>query len=605
MANDSGVDPIGGSFYANLSKHSNCLTEGGKSHPKKSSYDNLINPHTSPAGGMANKFAKLNDLPPGMANRPSGDGVPAVDDANSILQRYDSANKLHRQYSVSGQFHSYNNMNIPRMVAASPGPGAFAPGFPRGGISPSPQGPPNLKLNAHTGNVSGLTSQSLEQRRLASDPKRRSFHAGMEGANTPLPVHPTPLGMPVTNPASGLERKDSQKRVGMYFKKINNEKDGLEYRKEGDTGESARHADYKSDATSTMCYVKPILLFDGEGGGKDGAGPTVEVDGCTVRYSRTPNEEIHKYDMSDLLYVKLASDVEVQSDSLDIIREHFVGGSNVGMIMADMDNPAADPPGWFSWLALKYVVKETFVRLDGGAEFTMSACLLQEDQVMDLFETASSPSFGPLKVAESPFFGNVAHGLTYILAGNAKEFNRSLGQALEVARTQMARTKDEEQGIVLVTCLLKQLRSTREGGSDVWISSIFASGVGDGIIHYNRILDKNPAEPRAVFYAALHRSIYSTAIFSTGESSQGLYQCFTTLQRFGKVETRKPKVNSVSMFIHFAETTILKMKEDIPTMQNTPRYPMMVKFLEKMEIMLVDAKEMMANPRSCVPKTYT
>ncbi|CCW65686.1 unnamed protein product [Phytomonas sp. EM1] len=589
MQNDVDNAPCGGSFYDSLSKHGDSFPmQGG---PYGSFRKAFPATPANPAGGVK-RFIKPAD-PAGPRRR--GETSSPGDDAAATLQRYDSTNKLQRQYSIAGQFYRFNNANFPR--------GGGMPGFggnlSRAAMCPKPQLASNLKLNAQNGsiygmNVTSLNAQAFGQRRLGSDPKRRSFHSIGEGTSQ-------------TSPSAGslpLERKDSQKRVGMYFKKVNHERDGMEYRKEGETTESTRNPDYKSDGSSQVCYVKPILLYEAEVSPRGGGGESsVEIDGCTVRYSKAPQEEIHKYDMSDVVCVKIASDVEVQSDSLDEIREHFLCGSNVSMIMADMDGAATNPQTWFSWLALKYVVKETFARLDSHSEFTMSACLLQDDQVMDLFGDGNL-QFEPLKVAESPYFGNVAHGLTYIAIDSAKSFNQSLSRCLAAAGKQMERNKDEEQGIILITSLLKQIRTSKSGNKDVWISSIFSTGVGDGIIHYNRILDKNPAEPRAVFYAALHRSVYSTAIFSLRERSQGLYQCLSTLQRFSKVETRKPKVNSVSMFIHFAEMTIAKMKEDMQAAQNTPRYPMIVKFLEKMEIMLADSREMLESPESCIPKTY-
>lgn len=50
-----------------------------------------------------------------------------------------------------------------------------------------------------------------------------------------------------------------------------------------------------------------------------------------------------------------------------------------------------------------------------------------------------------------------------------------------------------DDGIVVVICVLKQLKTLRDDEKDVVISSLFVSGVGDGILHYARIMDKNPA----------------------------------------------------------------------------------------------------------------
>uniref|UniRef100_A0A0A9Z6J0 Kinesin-like protein KIF1C n=1 Tax=Lygus hesperus TaxID=30085 RepID=A0A0A9Z6J0_LYGHE len=142
-------------------------------------------------------------------------------------------------------------------------------------------------------------------------------------------------------------------------------------------------------------------------------------------------------------------------------------------------------------------------------ELSVSVCLIQDDVVMDLL--ADEPrSFVTLVVAESPLFGNVVNGAQYLYMNNAADFNETLDSALELAEhvqtqnlnsTTSAITGDRqliyankgEDGILVVICVLKQIRRNQNGEKDVIVSSLFVSGVGDGIPHYSRILDKHPA----------------------------------------------------------------------------------------------------------------
>lgn len=98
-------------------------------------------------------------------------------------------------------------------------------------------------------------------------------------------------------------------------------------------------------------------------------------------------------------------------EALDELREAFVYGCNGGLIMADSNGPGALPTKWFTWIALKSLMKPIFARTSHilGGELSMSVCLIQDDVCMDLL--AEQPrSFTPLVVAESPLFGNVVNG---------------------------------------------------------------------------------------------------------------------------------------------------------------------------------------------------
>ncbi|EPY17958.1 hypothetical protein STCU_10286 [Strigomonas culicis] len=337
------------------------------------------------------------------------------------------------------------------------------------------------------------------------------------------------------------------------------------------------------------------------------------------------------------------------------IRHVFAYGCMSSLLLADVGCPSAQPTSWTSWGILSQIVGRAFEGFSSiYFEFTMSISFLIDDEVVDLLQesfqrsstaaAAGNDAAGaalpvraqPLVVAESPLFGYVPHGLLYVNAGNHQEFLELLHLALQQAeqhtikgihaqnspaaapgdspgastslrdagaaptptRGSKAAAAEEENGIILVTCIVKQIqpssknksenhdvmreavRQAREAAPpdgpapdlnllqnedyDVVVSSLFASGVGDGVIHYSRILDKNPAEPRALFQHALHGSSHSSCIFTSPlyaepaaaggggaravELESQLLFAASVLQRFTATRLRKPYVGSLKTF---------------------------------------------------------
>jgi hypothetical protein len=540
----------------------------------------------------------------------------------TALTRQDSSKSLQRSYSIAGQFYQYDNgmngsgtggvggpatnplqqrMSMPMgMMGPAPGMTMTISGLD-GRMNQRPMGQGAMTPQAQQ---AMMQQQMMMQRRLANNnggeadpnaapPKGTSENAVVEEGQS--------MALGRKNSVQNLTRKASEKRVGMYFKNkdAGDAADGSTYKKEGDTGTLGKNNARARDPSLTNTVKASIVLDTSAGTNR-----AIEVQGRTVRAEKPGAEEVQKYDMRDVIFANRATDVELLSDSLDEMRDNFVYGCNVGMIMADAGMSSARPTEWFTWLALKSVVKGSFGKLASTTfEFTMSVCLLQDDQVLDLL--ADEPQrFVTLTVAESPLFGNVANGMVYVCVEDAGEFNDVLDSALYRAQQQCSESA-EEHGIVLCTCVLKQVKSSSSSGKqDVIVSSIFASGVGSGVIHYNRILDKNPAEPRALFYSVLHRSVHSTALFSCAVNNDEIFNYLATLQRFSKTETRRPKVGSTRAFVSYGTSTIPKIREDLEKAKDPRQRMMMQRQLEKLELMVADAEEILENPTDSVPKTY-
>ncbi|KAK7196206.1 hypothetical protein NESM_000555900 [Novymonas esmeraldas] len=568
-------------------------------------------------GGGGGGGSVGNGSPRGPAAAAAAAAGPTGTQAESptaALARQDSAKSLQRHYSIAGQFYKFGGGGGGEMDAAA-APVHGQPRFPQ--MMHGGGGGGMMTLNAltaaigHRGGVGAMTPQMMQHQMMQ---QQRRISGGGDGSSSADPDAPPskgtsenssvaegqPQALGRKNSVQNLTRKNSEKRVGMYFKnKEATEQDGVQYKKDGDPGTSGKNNSRARDPSLTNTLKASILLDISAG-----RSAAIEVDGRTIRADKPGAEEVQKYDMRDIIYVNRSTDVQLSSDSLEEMRDNFVYGCNVGMIMADAGCPAARPTEWFTWLALKSVVKGAFGKLASTQfEFAVSVCLLQDDQVMDLL--ADPPQrFVTLTVAESPLFGNVANGMVYVCVEDAGEFNDVLDASLYRAQEQ-CNPAAEEQGIVLCTCVLKQVKTSQSTGKeDVIVSSIFASGVGDRVIHYNRIIDKNPAEPRALFYSVMHRSVHSTALFSCAMKDEEIFNYLATLQRFSKIETRRPKLGSTRAFVAYGSSTIPKIREDLEKAKDNRQRAMMQRQLEKLELMVADAEDMLAAPADSAPKTY-
>ncbi|KAH9599366.1 hypothetical protein LSM04_007791 [Trypanosoma melophagium] len=394
-----------------------------------------------------------------------------------------------------------------------------------------------------------------------------------------------------SNETGELTRKASEKRIGMYFKDVQpSGSDG--YKKEGDpgTGRNARSTD-----PSSMTRVRTVLLLCRNGGN------TIEVDGSTAILQKPNSDELQKFDTNEIVCT-CSTEPSIFAETLDELRDNFVQGCNVALIMADSECPAHLPSGWFTWNALRRMVKGTFARISHRSEFTVSVSLLEDDQVMDLL--VAQPHYTTLTVAQSPLFGNVPHGVVYQLVDDATEFEQLLDSALAAA----VGNEGEERGILLVSAVLKQIRTpTNSDEEDVILSSLFATGVGDGIIHYKRILDKNPAEPRAMFQFALGGPAMTATVFSVmdredNESVVSNFLC--TLNRMGEIQNYRLRLGSLRRFVRYSEESIPKTRTKINETAEGREKEALRRSLARLELMVADAKVMLESPDSAVPKAY-
>ncbi|ESS66232.1 hypothetical protein TCDM_05107 [Trypanosoma cruzi Dm28c] len=391
-----------------------------------------------------------------------------------------------------------------------------------------------------------------------------------------------------------LSRKGSEKRIGMYFKSVQPTQDG-EYKKEGDLG--TRGSTFNVDPPMTT-RVRPILLLEKRGGNN------VEVDGRTAILEKPGSDEMQKFETHEIVQLSFG-DSNVFIESLDEVRDTFLMGCNVAVVMADSNCPAYKPSEWFSWKVIKQLLKDVFAKMRSRSELSFSVSLLEDDQVMDLL--TEHPRHVTLTVAQSPLFGNVAHGVIYQVVEDASEFSDLLDLALSKALGR----EGEERGILLMSAILKQICTntphTKGDEEDILLSSLFVSCVGDGIIHYNRILDKNPAEPRAMFQFALGGPSTTAAVFSIVDqvsNASTVSQFLSTLHRLGEIKNYNLRIGSVRRFVKYTNETIPKMRRRIKEVEEGPGKEAVKQSLARLELMLSDAKAMLESPETAAPKMY-
>ncbi|RNF22574.1 uncharacterized protein Tco025E_03145 [Trypanosoma conorhini] len=394
--------------------------------------------------------------------------------------------------------------------------------------------------------------------------------------------------------AGELARKGSEKRIGMYFKDVQPTQDG-EYKKEGDLG-SARNP--RNLDPPMMTHVRTILLLEKKGG------DTITVDGSTAIVEKPGTDELQKFDTNEIVQFS-PDDSIVFIETLEEMRDNFLLGCNVGLVMADSNCPAHDPAKWFSWNVVKQLVKDVFPKMKTRTELSVSVSILEDDQVMDLL--TERPHHAALTVAQSPLFGNVAHGVIYQLVEDASEFSA----LLDLALSRSAGKPGEERGIVLMSAILKQIRThtphTKGDEEDIVLSSLFVTCVGDGIVHYNRIVDKNPAEPRAMFQFVLGGPSMTAAVISVVDepsNASAVSQCLTTLQRLGEIQNYSLRLGSVRRFIKYTNEVIPKTRRRLAELEEGREKAATQRSLARLELMVSDAEAMLESPETAAPKMY-
>ncbi|KAG8348897.1 hypothetical protein TRVL_00264 [Trypanosoma vivax] len=459
----------------------------------------------------------------------------------------------------------------------------------------------NFGQTARLQNMSNRGGKGLTQGRLMERPKAPPYWT--DSAQTALKAQPTLPSPPVVNsnpqwkepPApEQLKRCNSEKRIGFYFKDV---KPSVkeEYKKENEV-ETNRNSGNAS--SSDMTNVRTILLLESDGG------KVIEVDGPTAVVAKPSSDELVRFDHTEIVNFQ-SGDTNVHIDTLDELCDAFLAGCNVGLLLADAHCPASQPKSWFTWNALRRLVKDAFAKMPSRCELRVSISLLDDDRVKDLL--ASRPTYVNLTVANSPLFGNVPDGMTYRVADSAMEFNTLLLKGLEMAEDD----SQEEFGILLVTAILKQVRGdsphSKKNEDDVILSSIFASGVGSGIIHYSRILDKNPAEPRAMYQFALGGPSLTAAILSVSDrpgNAPSIHPSLSTLNRLGQIKNFQLRLGSLNRFITYTRESIPKTEERMNSMPESTAKEMLKRSIVRYKTMLADAEAMIKSPDHAVPRAY-
>ncbi|CAD2218406.1 hypothetical protein AGDE_13587 [Angomonas deanei] len=542
-----------------------------------------------------------------------------------------SSNNLLNGFAVGGGSFYGGNGGDSMYGDMGGGGGSFSGGAPYGGAGGggpfgggggffgSAIAPPKMAtLNAFTGGVRSeeLMQQFNEQRRLSRQ-QQREEEAEEDGV-----VEGQVAAIGRKNSVSNLSRKDSSLdkdvRTGMYFK--NKEATTAEYKKEGDSSVKRKGATVDTTLDNP---IRTLLYIE--------RGNPIELDGSTLRLQLPGEEEVTKFDFSQVnntLNFAPEDLIGLDDSKLQEIKRHFTSGCNSALMMADAGADSSKPSLWFSWQLLKHLMRSVFASKQAKAQITVSAVLLQEDRACDLLVEEDSENFLKMKtleVGESPMFGKAAMGMTYIGVDTADEFNDTFDEACAVAEHFHATkgAKDggvgpREYGIMHFMIVSKLVRySASQDATDVVVNSLFVSGVGDGIVHYNRILDKNPAEPRPLFQFVLYRSILSNfmllvpADLSTPGKTRGrkaageeaVVPYLNLTKRFGAIKTRKPNVRSAIAFKKSAESGIEKLETTVKEASGRRRV-MYAKQLDRQRIMLADTKALLDDPQNIIPSVY-
>nr|CCC90509.1 conserved hypothetical protein [Trypanosoma congolense IL3000] len=456
-------------------------------------------------------------------------------------------------------------------------------------------------------------NSALSQKRLAGRPTAPPNWTGNTSNNSSVPKVDPPLQPPVAQegisnhatphhgpedkkssdntPHGTLVRCNSEKRIGFYFKDVKPSEKG-EYKEDNKTNTQPVKASSSTSPTS----VRGIVLLEGWGAN------SLRVDGVTISLPKPHSDETQSFDTKEV--VPFAPDGNLYIDFLDEMCDTFMMGCNISLVMADAQCPAQEPSKWHTWEVVRRLIKDVFARMSDRSELRLSVSLLDDDKVMDLLVPNSE--FFNLVIAYSPLFGNAPQGVVFEVLDSASEFGSLLKVALSRAREQ----EQGEFGIILVFAILKQVRvasHSRGGGEDVFLSSLFATGVGDGIMHYTRILDKNPAEPRAMYQFALGGPSQTAAVISLADSHDSCaknYQFLGTLQRLSQIENYSLRLGSVRRFVAYTKESLPKTREHLESLPEGPEKEVMKRSVTRYELMLSDAEAMLDSPDTVAPKTY-
>ncbi|KAK7202134.1 hypothetical protein NESM_000282600 [Novymonas esmeraldas] len=343
-------------------------------------------------------------------------------------------------------------------------------------------------------------------------------------------------------------------------------------------------------ALSTDYRIHNVVVLDVADGSRDAASAKKKGDACVVKGRSYAVDEVVESGPGSRQAIAEARHLK------DLI-EHMLAGHNVALLVADDGTATA---------ASVAAVEATVTRLteelkkpsrNGYVGLSMSMCSLPTSAtVRDLLhgdEAAAAAT--PMKGGNSPLFGPTVMGLKSEPIEDGAAFTKHYAAALKRGSTES-----------LMVCMLvvKQTRATAasDGKGEVFLSSLFIGISRAGPKGFHALVDKSPAAAHELFRYAVGGPTVAVHVVAVSQNATD-GAVLEDAAKVGAVQNSAPRSGNVRRFVDFTEEQLKSMLKRRDASSGAERVEL-DNHVKRLSVVLHDAKQLLADPKSTVPHVY-
>ncbi|AAQ16006.1 hypothetical protein, conserved [Trypanosoma brucei brucei TREU927] len=338
--------------------------------------------------------------------------------------------------------------------------------------------------------------------------------------------------------------------------------------------------------------IHSLVILDKDEGPSDKVVVTVK-DPRTVVFRRSDGgEEEH---VNDECLERSEASAYVNSVLLNDLRLNWIAGRTSALLVGAGRN-CGDTSVTFAGDFLQRCLES----VEGAKEkckyfdVTITLGMMESsDRILDLLDTEKK-GYERVQLASNPVYGPCLLGMKTKKATSSKECMEVFNSAMQLV--------DNPKHLIVGFFVLKQLKKTANGG-DVYLSSLCIGLAKEEVSRFAALKEKDTSEPHRLFRYAIGGGSVTVSTLILSQCDTGASDSLDVERRMREVKNTPPRIGSVLRCVESAKKEINRQQEKMKDMDSTGKEPT-ARLVSRMESIVRDAEEMLANPITTAPKGY-
>ncbi|CCW63693.1 unnamed protein product [Phytomonas sp. EM1] len=214
--------------------------------------------------------------------------------------------------------------------------------------------------------------------------------------------------------------------------------------------------------------------------------------------------------------------------------------------------------------------------------------------IRDLLDDKKN-SYETLQETSSPIYGPAIGKIQVMEISDVAESAKAIEKCIK--------SGTDPKELICCYFVLKQAKKVNDK-TVCYLSSLNISFSGESGQHYLDIKDKKSTVPYNLYRYSIGGGSTSVCVACVGEKDESAMKVIDACSKIRGVKNSPPRSGNVARFVEFTQGEVLKCKEKIEKADNDSTKKTCQSILERMERMLKDAEELLADPIKTKPLAY-